>query len=53
LGLLEVGRVKALSEPAIDLCQQVSGLLALALALGHDEGLLEAGFGCLRLWELQ
>src|SRR5262245_28555968 len=33
LGLLEVSRVKALGEPAIDRCQQLVGLGALALML--------------------
>ena len=33
LSLLEVGRVEALGEPAIDLRQQLAGLSALALAL--------------------
>src|SRR5262245_2648284 len=32
-GVLEVGGVKALGEPAVDRCQQIAGLIALALAL--------------------
>ena len=69
LGLLEVGRVKPLGEPAIDGCEQAGGLGPLALvllqasqagggaqlpgfgllAVGHGEGLLEAGFGLRRV----
>ena len=33
LGLLKVGGVKALSEPAVDRCQQRAGFGVLALAL--------------------
>jgi hypothetical protein len=33
LGLLEVGGIKALGEPAVDGCQQLIGLCALALVL--------------------
>src|SRR5919201_6830531 len=33
LGLLQVGSVKAFSEPAVDRCQQLVGLCALALLL--------------------
>jgi hypothetical protein len=32
-GLLQVGSVKALGEPAVDRCQQLAGVVPLALAL--------------------
>jgi hypothetical protein len=34
LGVLEVGRVEALGEPAVDRCQQLVCVLPLALAVG-------------------
>ena len=33
LGVLQVGRIKALGEPAVDRCQQLTGCGALALLL--------------------
>ena len=42
LGLLEVGGVKALGEPAVDRCQQLAGLGALALLLPQAARLMAA-----------
>ena len=58
LGLLQICRVKTLSEPTIDRCQQLARLVRLALPLpqarqahGHPQlpgfGLLVAGDGLL------
>ena len=42
LRLLEVGGVKALGEPAVDRCQQLTGLGALALLLPQAARLMAA-----------
>src|SRR6516225_10446809 len=53
LGLLEVGRVKALGEPAVDRCQQLASFGALALVLPEASqaggGAQLPGFGVLAL----
>jgi hypothetical protein len=53
LGILEVRRVKALSEPAVDGCQEVVGFLAFTLLLPESSqagrGTEFPGFGLLAL----